>query len=339
MIQKIQIITTSNTDPYENLALEEYLMDTVEPGTCILYLWQNRQTVVIGQNQNAWQECKVKELEEDGGFLARRLSGGGAVFHDLGNLNFTFLLPRSEYDVARQSDVIVQAVRSFGLAAERSGRNDILVDGRKFSGNAYFKRGANAYHHGTLLIHVDMANLSRYLNVPADKLRSKGVRSVVSRVANLQEFNPDSTVDAMKERLVWAMGQVYGTQPQPVDEQKLDRARIQALAQRNASWEWRLGRKLPFDTSFSARFPWGGVTVQLSVESGLVHRAQVYSDAMDSAFIQALPQALEGHRFSARELAQAVEPLLPEAGQQELGFEADRAMAQDVQALIARQDF
>ena len=181
MIQKIQIITTSNTDPYENLALEEYLMDTVEPGTCILYLWQNRQTVVIGQNQNAWQECKVKELEEDGGFLARRLSGGGAVFHDLGNLNFTFLLPRSEYDVARQSDVIVQAVRSFGLAAERSGRNDILVDGRKFSGNAYFKRGANAYHHGTLLIHVDMANLSRYLNVPADKLRSKGVRSVVSR--------------------------------------------------------------------------------------------------------------------------------------------------------------
>ena len=225
------------------------------------------------------------------------------------------------------------------LAAERSGRNDILVDGRKFSGNAYFKRGANAYHHGTLLIHVDMANLSRYLNVPADKLRSKGVRSVVSRVANLQEFNPDITVDAMKERLVWAMGQVYGTQPQPVDEQKLDRARIQALAQRNASWEWRLGRKLPFDTSFSARFPWGGVTVQLSVESGLVHRAQVYSDAMDSAFIQALPQALEGHRFSARELAQAVEPLLPEAGQQELGFEADRAMAQDVQALIARQDF
>ena len=173
MIQKIQIITTSNTDPYENLALEEYLMDTVEPGTCILYLWQNRQTVVIGQNQNAWQECKVKELEEDGGFLARRLSGGGAVFHDLGNLNFTFLLPRSEYDVARQSDVIVQAVRSFGLAAERSGRNDILVDGRKFSGNAYFKRGANAYHHGTLLIHVYMANLSRYLNVPADKLRSK----------------------------------------------------------------------------------------------------------------------------------------------------------------------
>lgn len=264
MIQKTQIITTSNTDPYENLALEEYLMDTVEPGTCILYLWQNRQTVVIGQNQNAWQECKVKELEEDGGFLARRLSGGGAVFHDLGNLNFTFLLPRSEYDVARQSDVIVQAVRSFGLAAERSGRNDILVDGRKFSGNAYFKRGANAYHHGTLLIHVDMANLSRYLNVPADKLRSKGVRSVVSRVANLQEFNPDITVDAMKERLVWAMGQVYGTQPQPVDEQKLDRARIQALAQRNASWEWRLGRKLPFDTSFSARFPWGGVTVQLS---------------------------------------------------------------------------
>ena len=108
MITKTEVICSASTNPYHNIALEEYLLNSVDSETCILYLWQNKQTVVIGQNQNAWQECKVKELEEDGGHLARRLSGGGAVFHDLGNLNFTFLVPRKEYDVAKQSDVYIK---------------------------------------------------------------------------------------------------------------------------------------------------------------------------------------------------------------------------------------
>ena len=144
------------------------------------------------------------------------------MFHDLGNLNFTFLVPRADYDVARQTQVIEEAAASFGLTVERSGRNDILVEGRKFSGNAFYKKGQNAYHHGTILIDVDMSAMGRYLNVQPDKLQSKGVRSVRSRVANLREFSQDITVEAMKQRLEAAFEKVYGGPVEKLREEDLD---------------------------------------------------------------------------------------------------------------------
>lgn len=137
-------------NPYENLALEEMLLTHVPKESCILYLWQNQKTVVIGKNQNAWKECRVKELEEDGGFLARRLSGGGAVFHDLGNLNFTFLMNSPDYDLSRQLDVILQAVASLGISAQKSGRNDVTTaDGRKLIDRRSHGEGLQrwGYHH------------------------------------------------------------------------------------------------------------------------------------------------------------------------------------------------
>ena len=161
MITKTRFIESKQVVPYANLALENHLLESVAEETCILYLWQNQRTVVIGRNQNAWRECRTTELAADGGYLARRLSGGGAVFHDLGNLNFTFLLPTKDFDVSRQLEVILQAMRHLGLAAERSGRNDVTIEGRKFSGNAFYDSRGHSYHHGTLLVDVDMDALSR----------------------------------------------------------------------------------------------------------------------------------------------------------------------------------
>ena len=159
------VIRTAHTSPYENLGLEQYLTGQAAPGQCILYLWQNRPTVVIGRNQNVWAECRPEAMEEDGVLLARRLSGGGAVYHDLGNLNFTFIARSALYSVPRHLEVILKSLSLLGIPGEISGRNDLTVRGRKFSGNAFYRSGDFCCHHGTLLVDADLTAMSRYLCV------------------------------------------------------------------------------------------------------------------------------------------------------------------------------
>ena len=306
MITKIALYEGVSHDPHYNLAVEQALLERVEEGQCILYLWQNRNTVVIGRNQNPWKECRTTLLAQEGGHLARRLSGGGAVFHDLGNLNFTFLMPQRDYDLDRQLAVILEALGCLEIPAEKSGRNDILADGRKCSGNAFYKNGTQAYHHGTLLVDVDMEKLGRYLNPSKAKLQAKGVDSVRSRVVNLRELNPDITIDRLKAALKDAFARVYGCQVETITEDALDVARIAELTQRNRSWEWNFGQKLPFTVELEDRFPWGGIQIQLAVEQGLIHQIKLYSDAMDDTLIPRWEEALLGCRLERQALEQAL---------------------------------
>lgn len=315
MITSIALYEGLSVDPHYNLAVEQHLLETVREGQCILYLWQNRNTVVIGRNQNPWKECRTTLLNEEGGHLARRLSGGGAVFHDLGNLNFTFLVPQEDYDLDRQLTVIQKAVRSLGIPAEKSGRNDILSEGRKFSGNAFYKHNGKAYHHGTLLLDVDMDRLSRYLNPSKAKLRSKGVDSVRSRVVNLKEIRPDLTLEMLKEALYRSFGEVYGLQPERLTEQALDMEKIREITLRNRSWEWNFGAKIPFSCEFEDRFPWGGVQIQLNVENGRITRAKIYSDAMDWSFVSELERIFTGCRCSVDALEARLESWDSEAAE------------------------
>ena len=209
MIKRLLLCRSRSFDPYETLALEEALLSRVGEGELILYLWQNERTVVIGKNQNPWKECRTALLAEEGGCLARRLSGGGAVFHDLGNLNFTFLMTAGDYDLPRQLTVLERACQSLGIPARRSGRNDLLADGRKFSGNAFYKHNGKAYHHGTLMVDVDLEMVQRYLSPSKAKLAAKGVDSVRSRVVNLREFVPDLTIPRLADALIAALAEVY----------------------------------------------------------------------------------------------------------------------------------
>lgn len=294
MIQHLTWIETENTWPYRNLAMEEYMTAHVEKGECILFLWQNRRTVVIGKNQNCWKECRVGALEEDGGFLARRLSGGGAVFHDLGNLNFTFIARQADYSVDRQLQVIIAALERLGIHSEKTGRNDVTVDGRKFSGNAFYQSGDYCCHHGTLLVNVDSSLMARYLNVSREKLAAKGVSSVRSRVVNLRELLPELTITQLKKALVDAFSQVYGLSPRHMEEAELPGEEIRRLTGRFASDQWKYGRKMAFDYELSRRFGWGDIQLQLHVDKGIVLEAAAYSDAMDQEFIGLIPQALRG---------------------------------------------
>ena len=301
MIEKLYLCEGDSFDPYYNLAVEEALLNTVE-NACILYLWQNQNTVVIGQNQNAWKECRTALLEKEGGKLARRLSGGGAVFHDLGNLNFTFLMPSEDYDLNRQFAVIEKACHLLGIPAERSGRNDVLSEGRKFSGNAFYRGKHTSYHHGTLLMDVDMEKLGRYLSPSKAKLEAKGVSSVRSRVVNLKEICPELTIEKMKAAMVQAFTQVYALPVQSMTAADLDAEAVEALRSRNAQWEWNYGKKLPFSVSVEGRFPWGGVEIGLNVESGVIQNAKVYSDAMDETLPGRLEAALTGKRMAMDDL-------------------------------------
>ncbi len=309
MITSIQYIISNHTNPYQNLALEEYLLKNVGEEECILYLWQNEKTVVIGKNQNPWKECKVAELKQDGGRLVRRLSGGGAVFHDLGNLNFTFLVRKDNYDIVKQLEVILRAVNRLGIPAEKSGRNDITVAGRKFSGNAFYSDGIHNYHHGTILVNVDMSRLSHYLNVAKEKLESKGVASVRTRVVNLQEYRPDLSIDTIKEELMNAFGEVYGRKPEPRKPILIDPKEIAKLTIKFSSWEWIYGRRLAFSDCYERRFPWGNIEIQFYVSAGVIKACTAYSDSLYTDFIEQIPTYLEGCRFTADAMVHALQKI------------------------------
>jgi lipoate---protein ligase len=310
VITKTMYYCSEQFVPYENLATEAYLLGFVPEGCCILYLWQNRKTVVIGKNQNCWKECNVSNLENDGGYLVRRLSGGGAVFHDLGNLNFTFLVRQEDYDVEKQLEVILRAVNLLGIHAEKSGRNDITVDGKKFSGNAFYTNAGHCYHHGTLLLQVDMEKLSRYLNVSREKLESKGVESVKSRVTNLIDYYPEITVDLMKLKLLEAFAQVYGIAPVKLDGSSFDRRIIIDLTQKFSSWDWIFGKKIAFTFEAERRFPWGNIQILLQVNKGIIEQSAVYSDAMSSELISGIQ--LAGCPFSSQAMSDKVRGLIQE---------------------------
>lgn len=306
MVRKLRWLRTNNTWPYRNLAIEEYLTTHTAPGEVILFLWQNHHTVVIGKNQDAWKECKVNELEEGGGYLVRRLSGGGAVYHDAGNLNFTFCVQKPDYDVDRQLGVILRALNALGIPAEKTGRNDITVGGRKVSGNAFYRSGPYCYHHGTLLVNVDPAKMGRYLNVDKRKLASKGVDSVRARVIGLSEAKPELTVDMLADALLHAFSTEYGLEASQLDDASLPTAEIDALTAKFKSWDFRLGRPIPFTYEMEDRFDWGGIALQYSVKSGRIEHLTVRTDAMDDRLESALCQALTGKRYDAGVLTEAV---------------------------------
>lgn len=327
MINKLSWIISNTNYPYYNLSLEKFLFDHVANDEIILYLWQNKQTVVCGRNQNIWKECNVTKLQNDGGHAVRRLSGGGAVYHDLGNLNFTFLVKKSNYDVNTQLEVIINACKSLDIDAVKTGRNDITVNEKKFSGNAFFKSGENAYHHGTLMVSVDKNMLSAYLNVDKEKLISKGVSSVKSRVANLTDFNPNVTIDIMTKKMIEAFEKTYGLSSKEIDNNFLDDKEIDDNVRMFKSKDWLYGRNIDFSYQIKKRYAWGDFDMRFNVECGKITSAALYSDANDEEFIRTINDNIIDSNFSYDCLAALVEDCCKSAEHTQ--------MASDIKELLA----
>lgn len=304
MIDKLKIYITDSTDPYTNLAMEKVLFDSVQDDEMILYLWQNQNTVVIGKNQNLWAECSYSLLKSEGAVAARRLSGGGAVFHDTGNLNFTFISTTNNYDLTRNMAVIQKACLMAGIETELSGRNDILANGKKFSGNAFYNSKGKSYHHGTIMINTDKEKLSRYLTPSKAKLKAKGVKSVKSRVANLSEFNPGLDAEAMKSYMISAAEDIFGA-PAGVAHVSITQE-ITNLANLYKSDEFLFGYQPPFTFECEKRFEWGNIDLKVNVVKGIIKETKVYTDSMDYSLSEKIQAALEGCSFETDKIKDAL---------------------------------
>lgn len=291
---------STSTDGWHNLALDEYFLDTLSADDTLLFFYINKNAVIIGKNQNPWKECNLSAMERDSVQLVRRITGGGAVYHDMGNLNFSFIMGKDRYDVPRQLGVILEAVRSFGIRCEFSGRNDLLADGKKFSGNAFCARGDLRQHHGTLLLNSDLGRLQNYLNPDPKKLKAKGVDSVRSRVDNL-----GIGAEAMLSAIRCAFAASYGAVTDLTISEK-DLAKVVPYYEKQSSWNWRMGKTPAFDLELSERFPWGGVQILLTLKEGIVTQAQVYSDALDTLLPTQVADRLTGCRCDSRALHDAL---------------------------------
>ena len=292
---KLQIILGNQYNPYINLAVESNLLDNFLPNTVSLFLWRNKQTVVIGTNQNPYSECDVNTLLDEGGHLARRRTGGGAVYHDLGNLNFSFIADKNIYDVNRQMQVIQKALLNFNLETEVSGRNDITYQGRKFSGNAFAKTKFQGLHHGTILIKTDSERLQRYLKVKPAKLHKHGVKSVASRVINLSEV-ADITSENIIPHLIKAFEDIYQNTATIIDFNDLCNEDAIKLSQSISSEEYLFGKWKEFHTKKSASFDWGNIDIDLNIDEdkGIIKDINIASDSLDPASINSAMELLKG---------------------------------------------
>ena len=290
----LRLLISDSYDPWFNLAVEECIFRQMPATQRVLFLWRNADTVVIGRAQNPWKECNTRRMEEDNVRLARRSSGGGAVFHDLGNTCFTFMAGKPEYDKTISTSIVLNALNALGVSAEASGRNDLVVKtvegDRKVSGSAYRETKDRGFHHGTLLLNADLSRLANYLNPDKKKLAAKGITSVRSRVTNLTELLPGITHEQVCEVITKAFFAHYG-----------ERVEAEIIS--------------PDKTPDLPNF--GGVELHFDVEKGHITRAQVFTDSLNPAPLEALAGRLQGCLYRADMLQQECEALLVDFPDQE----------------------
>ena len=270
------IVNSQSMDVYRNLAIEEYLMDQMDDPEPVLFLWQSDCAVVMGKNQNPWRECRLDLMRAEGVPLARRISGGGTVYHDAGNLNYCVLVDRRTYQEQQAFDMVCDALDRFGIRAERTGKSNLSVGGLKFSGNAFCFRKGRAMHHGTLLLSTDLERLNRYLGSMFDGIETHAIASVPAQVGNL-ELDKEALVSALQDSFIahyTGSGLPYWAEPE------LDRLKLGCLPDRHRSSNWVFG-----------------ATPRFALEVADVH-LEVVKDVVVEAGGGALANALVEKRFS-----------------------------------------
>ncbi|EOB4245430.1 lipoate--protein ligase [Vibrio metschnikovii] len=313
---RTRILISESTNPWFNLAVEDTIFRSMPADQRILFLWRNADTVVIGRAQNPWRECRTERMEHDGVKLARRQTGGGAVFHDLGNTNFTFMAGKPEYDKQVSTQIVLAGLQKLGIHGVANGRNDLVLqdeDGvRKFSGSAYRETLDRGFHHGTLLLSADMSRLANYLNPDPKKLQAKGITSVKSRVINLNSVKADIDHQQVCDAIIHAYLQHYQQDAQVEyisPEQFTDLPGFEDKFSKQSSWDWNFGQTPPFTHHLDERFTWGGVEIFLDVEQGVIQQATIFSDMLDPYPLERLAEKMTHIPYDRCAIALCIEQL------------------------------
>ncbi|WP_163971988.1 lipoate--protein ligase [Oceanobacillus halotolerans] len=300
------------TDPMINLAIEEYILENFGEKDTYLLFYVNKPSIIIGRNQNSVEEINTEYVDKNGIKVVRRLSGGGAVYHDEGNLNFSFITKddgESFHNFAKFTQPIVEALNKLGVPAEMQGRNDLAVEGRKISGNAMFSTKGRMFSHGTLMLDSEIEHVVSALNVRKEKIESKGIKSVRSRVANISEYLDEKiSMDEFKElilRHVFDVEDVKDVPQYELTDEDWDRIH-QISKERYQQWDWNFGKSPAFNIQESHKFDGGLVDVRLDVKKGVIENCKIYGDFFGLGSIKDLEEALIGVRHERKAIEEAL---------------------------------
>ncbi|HDK7160686.1 TPA: lipoate--protein ligase [Clostridium botulinum] len=298
----MQFLVNKSTNPFFNLALEEYLLKNVDIKEDYFILWQNEPTIVIGKHQNTLKEINMNFVKDNNINVVRRNSGGGAVYHDLGNINFTFITKYDEkhlLDFKTFTNPVVYSLGKLNVKAELSGRNDILIDGRKISGNSQHIYKDRFLHHGTLLFNSELENLVKALNVDNDKILSKGIESIKSRVTNIKEHvKEDISMEKFKEILI---EKIFIWNKNSLKEYNLTNDHIndieKLMEEKYMTWQWNYGHSPEFNYRNSKRFQGGKLEVLLNIVEGHINECKIYGDFLGLMDVSEIEKRIIGIKY------------------------------------------
>jgi lipoate-protein ligase A len=303
---------SESVNPHFNLALEDHMFSGMDPTKDYLMLWQNANAVIVGRFQNTVEELNTVFIRDHKIDVVRRLSGGGAVYHDLGNLNYTFILHEREakiFDFSFFTKPLIDTLATFGVKAELSGRNDVTVEGRKISGSAQYGKAGRVMHHGTILFSSNLSVLTNALQVGKDKIQSKGIASVRSRVANLEEFIKGVSLDDFKSAFLNQLNKIEGIHQCGFTDS--DIAQTTKLQQEKYDlWDWNYGSSPPYTVEKVRRIEnFGRIELYLQIEKGRLVSFYSYGDYFGNEDISALTSRLHGCRMKETELRKALQEI------------------------------